>query len=247
MKKEKKLLAKEMFPELISDKEIDEAIANSKGKKRIKKDKGVIESLTPKRSKKDYSYLTYDVSKSYFNSGHIIAGLDLSLSGTGIVIMNSKGDILAEKLIRTKKTEIPEIERLKYIKDELMSFLMHHKVSMVAVEHFSYGSTGRSVYQLGALGGIIRLTLLEAKIPFVEISPNSLKAFITTKGKAEKDDMRDAVMQRYNLNITDNNICDAFGLARFLLVMGTQISEFIAEKGTEKLRYLREKKGLNIF
>ena len=71
-------------------------------------------------------------------------------------------------------------------------------------------------FDLGELGGIIRLCLYDAKIPFVIVPPTSLKKFVTGNGSADKKKMHDFVLSKWRQDIDENedDQCDAYGLAQ---------------------------------
>lgn len=184
------------------------------------------------------------LDKGYANSEHIIAGIDPSLQKTGLIIMNSQGKVLAEELIKPKK--LKSIARLKYIKDQLMKHLKEHKVTIVAIESYSFGSRGRATFSLGELGGVLRLALVENNYRYFDVSPSSLKSFVAENGAADKVMMRQAVIRKYRLDISEDNICDAYGLARMCLSLGDAMPKFCAKGGAELLKKIRTKHNLVI-
>jgi crossover junction endodeoxyribonuclease RuvC len=181
----------------------------------------------------------FGLDKSYSNSSHIIAGIDPSLQKTGIIIMNSSGKVIHEELIKPKK--LKSIARLKMIKDRLIHLLKVHKVTVVAIEGYSFGSRGRATFSLGELGGVLRLSLLENNFKFFDVSPSSLKSFVAENGAADKVMMRQAVIRKYRLDISEDNICDAYGLARMCLFLGDSMPKFCAKGGAQLMKKLREK------
>ncbi|MFW6026797.1 MAG: hypothetical protein ACOCRX_10690 [Candidatus Woesearchaeota archaeon] len=79
----------------------------------------------------------------------ILAGIDQSLTGTGVTI-NTDGKYQYYLLESIKKeSESPSIEytrRLMSIRDDIKGILNFHKVEAVAIEGMSFGSKGRVVY-----------------------------------------------------------------------------------------------------
>lgn len=185
----------------------------------------------------------FGLDKGYQNSKQVIAGIDPSLQKTGLIIINSQGQVIEEELIKTK---LKGIERLKYIKDQLLALLKKHKVSIVAIEGYSFGSRGRATFSLGELGGVIRLALLEGGYNYFDVSPSSLKSFIAENGSADKVMMRQAVRAKYKLDISEDNICDAYSLARMCLSLGDSMPKFCSKGGSDLLKKLRTKHMLVI-
>jgi crossover junction endodeoxyribonuclease RuvC len=69
--------------------------------------------------------------------------------------------------------------------------------------------------EAGELGAITKLQLLQQlhKIPCL-VAPLQLKKFVTGKTTAKKDDMKLHVYKRWGFETSDDNVADAYGLAR---------------------------------
>ena len=179
------------------------------------------------------------LDKSFLNSSHVICGVDPSLQKTGIIILNSAGDIIHEELIQPKK--LKGIERLIFIRNRMIDVLNKFGVTVVAIEGYSFGSRGRATFSLGELGGVLRVGLTDSSFDFYDVSPSSLKSFVADNGAADKVMMREAVKNKYKLDIKEDNICDAFGLARMCLVLGESMPRFCAKGGSQLMKQIREK------
>jgi len=151
-------------------------------------------------------------------------GMDLSLTGTGLVCINGNSKVIASKLIQTKPTK-DKLKRFLSIRNNIRVFLTNLNIkdvidipeynypTEIVIEGFSYGSKGASVYDLGMLGGIIRLDLFEKSFPYyVDYPPTFVKKFITGKGNAKKDLMIKEVF-KLGFDTDDSNLADAFALA----------------------------------
>lgn len=187
----------------------------------------------------------YKLNTSYQGSGKIIAGIDQSLTGTGLIIMRDDGQIICEKLIKPGK--LRGVERLQFIRKEILTKLFEHKVDVVAIEDYSFGSKGRSIFDLGELGGVLRVALADNNYKYEEVSPSSLKGFIADNGAAKKPEMRAAVYRKYGIDISEDNICDAFSLARMCLVLGEALPTFCQKGGTDLIRKIRTKYNINLY
>jgi crossover junction endodeoxyribonuclease RuvC len=178
--------------------------------------------------------------EGYYNSSQIIAGIDLSLRRTGLMIINSAGDVLHRELI-IPKAKLKGIARLKFIKDEIIERLNRFQVTTVAIEGYSFGSSGRATFSIGEAGGVVRLALLENNYPFTDISPSSLKAFLTDNGLADKIMVQKSIEDVYKIYFEDDNEADAYGLARMLLCLGSEIAKYSEKGGTVLIRKIRLK------
>lgn len=142
-----------------------------------------------------------------------VVGLDLSLTATGYAYHGCRGTIHAKHL--------KGAERLAYLRDAVMrldlSFENYNLPSeptrpdLVVMEGYSYASANQA-HQVGELGGVIRLALHEAGVPFVVVAPAALKKYATGKGNANKAAMLQAAWQRLGYEGTDDNEADALWL-----------------------------------
>ena len=146
----------------------------------------------------------------------IIIGLDISLTGTGVVVLKDD-QVVHEILIKSKppenKNNITEIERLILIRDKMISLIKENPPDLVVIENMAFMAKGTSLTQLAYLNYSIRAYLWENGIKFLLVAPPSLKKFITGHGRAEKDEIMDIIFTKYHIAATDNNIADAFVLA----------------------------------
>jgi crossover junction endodeoxyribonuclease RuvC len=138
-------------------------------------------------------------------------GLDPSLTGTGICLIDDSGRTRTYRLetVRTDKLRGPG--RLLTIRRALEEFLIE-RPALVAVESYAYGAVGR-VFQLGELGGVLRVAIFEAGIPYVEVAPVQLKKYATGQPGAEKSAVIAAAESALGATVADDNQADAFFLA----------------------------------
>lgn len=160
-----------------------------------------------------------------------ILGADLSLTGTGLVVLTD-GKVTFQKLIKSK----PQGDKPKDELQRLIGIIRQVKVEgidLVVVEGIAFGiRKTTSLAQLSALNYLVRMQCWENSVPFVIVSPNTLKKFITGKGVGEKDQMMLAAYKKWDFSPSDNNICDAFGLA--------QIGKALLDKKGKYLEYEQE-------
>lgn len=145
----------------------------------------------------------------------IYIGIDPSLTGTGVYC--SDGTF---KLIKTTNKDCTEERILKIWKEisEIYNYSLGNKEMVVAIEGFSFGSRGAGMAQLFGLGWYLRVGLYKFKDCIVyEIPPNSWKKFLfhgQKLPKGAKDLLMLETYKQYNVEITDNNLCDAFNLMK---------------------------------
>ncbi len=100
-------------------------------------------------------------------------------------------------------------ERLVLVKQAVAA--MSADVEFAALEGYSYDSVGR-VFELGEIGGVIKVLLLERGIKYVVVPPVILKKFATGTATASKEAMLSACTER-GARPADDNQADAFFLA----------------------------------
>ena len=164
----------------------------------------------------------------------ISLGLDLSLVETGCVLLED-GKILDKWLVKSKpsgKDPVNELKRLMNIVSEISNRLMKQnnlnkfiarpygivnwkEIDIVIIEGLAYMARNTtSLLQLSGLNYMIREHFYNINIPFVIVAPTTLKKFITEKGNSPKEFMLLETYKRYKVSFDNNNLCDAYGLAK---------------------------------
>jgi len=153
----------------------------------------------------------------------LIIGIDPSLTSTGIVVLR---DGKVELAVTTKnKPALGTIDRVRLIYERIVCVAESltdgekwQAPDLIVIEGFSYGSKGRSVFDIAYLGWRIREELerlrTEDGIPWLEVAPTQLKKFATGKGTANKEIILQQVYKRWKYETDNNNIADAFVLAK---------------------------------
>lgn len=137
-------------------------------------------------------------------------GLDLSLTGTGMVAISQDGTILFKTTIKNK---LRGEERLQFIRNEILDMVERFPTARYCVEGYAMGiRTGQS-FSIGELGGVIKLLLWEQGKIFHIVSPTSLKKFILGKGVGDKDMVIMNVFKRWGFEAKTSDEADALVLA----------------------------------
>lgn len=143
----------------------------------------------------------------------MILGLDISLSATGWALVEPSGHLLAMGTIKSK----PDADRFARF-DRILQTLKHvvsfKLLQLVVIEGYSFNSFGK-VFDIAELSGIIKYELWKNKIHFIEVPPNTLKKFVTGKGNSDKNIMMQKAYKQWGIEFTDDNVCDAFYLAKY--------------------------------
>lgn len=154
-----------------------------------------------------------------------VMGLDLSLTGTGVVVLDRAGAPLHAETVSCK---FVGMARLAFIRGRIGELLSRHRPALVCVEGYSFASRQSHAHALGELGGVIRLLLHRNDFIYKDVPPSTLKKFVTGKGNAAKDEVMMNVYKRWGWEMRDNNQADAYGLARIALALEGEDKNLIA-------------------
>jgi Holliday junction resolvasome RuvABC endonuclease subunit len=150
------------------------------------------------------------VRDSYFAMPFL--GVDQSLNGTGLCLLTI--DASSSRLSTVDPGKLVGGKRLVAIKEALVALCrsVEWRLDFAAIEGYSMGSVNRP-FDLGEVGGIIRLTLTENDVPYEIVPPVQVKQFATGATGASKEAMITAAQALGASPATDDE-ADAFFLAR---------------------------------
>jgi Holliday junction resolvasome RuvABC endonuclease subunit len=132
-----------------------------------------------------------------------VIGLDLSLTSTGIAVEE----------VTVLQTKLRGMGRLAWLRDQIRAAIAAVDDPAVVVEGYSFGSRNSQSHAAGELGGVIRLALWEASIPYVDVPPTCRAKFATGRGNASKSEVVSAVSARTGLIWSGkgaDDCCDAW-------------------------------------
>ena len=162
-----------------------------------------------------------------------VIGIDQSVLHTGICILNEDASVSYLGLIEPDK--LKNRDRLAYIRDELNAVLGAAQFAVGVMEGYSYGSMNKK-FLLGEVGSVVKLAFHDHCLRAYEVAPAALKKFVTSKGSASKEDVMVAVEKQWGVVVKDDNLADAYGLAR--------VAYEIAKPSSTKRHQLDVLKGL---
>lgn len=155
---------------------------------------------------------------------HLI-GVDQSLTSPGIAVIDYDGK---PRLVTNLKNNLKGVERLAYIRDQLALVLKTFKPEFAALEGYSVNSVNRP-FDLGEVGGLVRLALHDAHVPFIVVTPTQLKKFVTGSGASDKEALQKWVAKKWEVTLTQDDQADAFGLAQVARVFSTKATPYRSE------------------
>lgn len=144
----------------------------------------------------------------------LIVGLDLSLTAPGWFVHEPSG---VTHHGTWNPGKLQGLVRMQWILSRVLGLVgvaPKEDGTLVVIEGFSFGSKGRSVYEIAGLGYIVRYALWRRGFQVVEVTPSQLKKFATGKGNAPKEIIIREVFKRWGIDAADNNAADAVVLGR---------------------------------
>ena len=143
------------------------------------------------------------------------AGIDPSLTATGLVMINNEGEIVVEKLIKTERdVYLCSEQRILDIMEDIIFLKNVRYLQRVFVEDLSYMSQSTSLFERCGLLYLISTFLFKNDIDYKKIPPKSLKKWAVGNGNADKKMMMEKSEIRWGIKFTDDNICDAYNLSQ---------------------------------
>jgi Holliday junction resolvasome RuvABC endonuclease subunit len=152
----------------------------------------------------------------------VFIGIDASLTGTGMIALKTDGEILEQRKYNSfhrdkNKEPIPIEDRIISITNEVIDFVQGNQGNHINLEGVYIGRKTQKILQLGGLHYYLRVTLLESGFPLEITPPGQLKKYVTKKGDCKKELMLLKTFRRWGVEFTDNDLCDAYGLARMIM------------------------------
>lgn len=139
-----------------------------------------------------------------------VAGLDLSMTATGICLPDG-----STHTIRTIATH--RDRRLRAIAEAIANAVLQdgHACDLAVIEEAPPGLKGAAIKTIHMVHGAVRLTLIDAQVPYAVVNPRTLKAYATGDLAADKTAMAMAAYKRAQREFPDDkggDQCDAWWL-----------------------------------
>lgn len=118
----------------------------------------------------------------------ILLGIDPGTTRCGFGLVEAIGSTLKvlDYGLLTVKKEGCASRRLLFLREALATVIERWKPDRAGVEKLYFNRNVSTALQVGEARGVILLTLAEAGVDVVEISPQSVKLAVTGYGKADK-------------------------------------------------------------
>jgi Holliday junction resolvasome RuvABC endonuclease subunit len=156
----------------------------------------------------------------------IYVGVDPALRKIGLCVL-ADGEAVVRRLIRTHQDDRGP-QRLAHIRDALWLVLEPYKdqIAGAAVEAQALGALG-DIDQLGQVNGVIQVLFEDLGVTPISVPPSSLKKFVANNPQADKSLMMQMAEAVWGVEFVQDDLCDAYGLARFA-------EECVEQKSTKR-------------
>ncbi len=143
-----------------------------------------------------------------------VLGIDPSLRATGWIVVEGR-EVKGWGVIRTKG-ELAE--SLSVIRDSLLRIVEEFQPERAVMEAIIYHRNPKVAILLGAVRGVILITLREAGVNLIEVSPSRLKLSSTRFGNAPKEQVAYMLKSIYGLDEdVPDHVTDALAAANYIL------------------------------
>lgn len=140
-------------------------------------------------------------------------GIDPSIRNTAVVVLAPDASVLESFLIST--SGLDTVDAMIKVADEIVAKVREHAGAAVFIESPAYGSFGQAVAQMSGLAYVIRTALRRAGVSYRDVAPTTVKKFACGSGRAKKNLVIKSVYSRFGFDTDDDNIADAYAIARY--------------------------------
>ena len=126
-----------------------------------------------------------------------ILGLDLSLSSTGINIIDENENILMCDKICTDAKKNTEEERLYIVANTIKKIIEENNVDMVVAENQFFSKNPKTGLTLSKLMGAVIYVCQELNVQFQLLSPTQARKILCGDGKLKKEQMANYIRENY--------------------------------------------------
>lgn len=144
-----------------------------------------------------------------------VVGLDLSYTGTGVAVPG--GQLLLSTEADENSSPQEYTTRALELRARILRLVPPDAV--VFMEDYAYGASSAYAHEIGALGGVVRAGLTEARIPWTVVKATTIKKFATGNGQVKKTAVVAEAIRRLGYTRSDDNEADALWLQQIGLHM----------------------------
>ena len=145
----------------------------------------------------------------------IIAAIDPSLTGCAVAVGGATADLSTLTEYSSKPSGMlvaKRVERYNMLCAGILEDVA--QADLILIEGYAFSQNKAGQHDIAEFGGILRHRMRRVAHLVVEISPGTIKKFITGKGNANKEAMLAAIIRTWDERdlVDTNNKADALGL-----------------------------------
>lgn len=141
-----------------------------------------------------------------------LLAIDPSLQSLGFAY-GAPGGTEVVGMVKPKK--LSGAKRLAYLRDSVRDIMALSEPTLVVYEGYSMGSRHGRAFDIGELGGVLKLLFFDAGVDILLVPPTSLKLFATGKGNSDKPAMIAAMSEARGEKFSSSDEADAYALFCF--------------------------------
>ncbi len=151
------------------------------------------------------------------NNNEIILGIDPGFGRIGFGVIekrNNEWQAVCYGCIETNAKNC-FVDRLEEMHKELLYLIKKYQPQVAVVEDLFFAKNVKTAIKVSQARGVILLTLKQAEIKIIEVTPLQMKQAITGYGRAEKNQVQKMVKLELKIkkNIKPDDAADALALA----------------------------------
>lgn len=150
-------------------------------------------------------------------------GVDPSLTSPGLAILHEGGGVFLRQNLVTR--DLRGGDRLQAIFGWASDAVFGCQGATAVIEGYAMAAQNRP-FDLGEAGGVLRLVLTQASIPYVVVPPALVKKYVTGNGQATKKQVQDCIERNWGLRIVQEDQADAYGMARLAEALATGVTQY---------------------
>jgi len=122
-----------------------------------------------------------------------IAGIDASLSATGLCIISNEGTFfytLRGQRLGTKPSDVEKNQRLALLVRDILAIIKKHEVQIAAIENYAFSMSSQATTPLAELQGALKVGLFFQKILCCSLPVSTIRKFCIGKHIPKKQDFQ---------------------------------------------------------